>query len=195
MSNGRRLPRVLLPLVVITVAAVGCGVPTDDSPQAVGEDDLPASLRPGAETTPTTDVGRQEFVSVFLIRDDELTQVVDTVKTPADLGAVLALLERGPTDAQAEAGLRSAFTGVDVVRRVSVNNGTAAIDLDPSFADTPSRDQILAIGQLVLTATARPGISRVRLTVDGESTQVPRANGSLTTKLLTKSDYSSLLAA
>ncbi len=190
----RRARRAVLVVAVAALALAACGVPTDGSPHAVSNDDLPDSLRPGQATTTTSVEVQQEIVSIYLIRGNKLVRALDTVAEPAELLAVLDLLQRGPTEAQAQAGDRSALTGLDLIRQVGTSGSTVTIDLDPAFVDTPSTDQILALAQLVLTATARPGLVSVRLTVNGQPTQVPRGDGTLTTKLLTRPDYLALVA-
>ena len=178
------------------VVASACGVPTDGSPRAVSDNDLPASVRAGAATTTTTaeSAAQQEVVDVYFIRGTRIVRERDMVPAPADLDAVLGLLQRGPSEKQTEARDRSALTGIDLIRAATVSGSTASIELDPSFADTPPTDQIFALAQIVLTATGRPGVTTVRLRVDGETISIPRADGSLTTDPLTRADYASLLA-
>ncbi len=189
----KRGARYLIAAVALACALVGCGVPADSSPRTIADNDLPAALRPDGATTTTTQAVAQDVVDVYFIRGKRLVRELDAVPAPATLRAVLGLLQRGPTEPQANAADRSALAGVDLIRRAEVSGSTASIDLDAAFADTPSTDQILALGQLVLTATAMSQIRSVRLTVDGEPTQVPRGDGSLTRRPLTARDYRSLL--
>ncbi len=179
---------------VLSCVLVGCGVPTDDSPRTLADDDLPASLRPDGATTTTLPSAEQDIVGVYFIRGKKLVRELDALPASAPLRSVLGILQRGPSEAQAKAGDRSALAGEDLIRRADVAGSTASIDLDAAFSETPSTDQILALGQLVLTATGIPRITSVRLTVDGEPTQVPRGDGSLTGRPLTARDYRSLLA-
>jgi spore germination protein GerM len=176
----------------LTLAA--CGVPTDGSPHAIANDDLPLALRTDASTTTSAPASEQDLVAVYWIRGDNLVRAVDTVAAPATLDSTLDLLQRGPTDVQTRRGDRSALSGTELIRAATTNGTTAVIDLDPSFTDTPQSDQILALGQLVLTATDRPNIANVRFTVDGTRTQVPRADGTLTTQPLRAADYRALVA-
>ena len=52
---------------------------------------------------------------------------------------------------------------------------------------------MLALGQLVLTATARPGVGQVRFTLEGLPVQVPTADGTVTSDPLSRDDYLALL--
>lgn len=172
--------------------ASGCGVPSDGSPRPVADDDLPASLRSAPPTSTTPAQTPDETASVYLIRGDSLVRV-DDVSSGSDLEAMLDVLQRGPTAAQAKAGNRSAFTDLDLIRGSEVEGSTAVIDLEPAFADVSHQDQILGLGQLVLTATDRPGVKAVRITVAGEETEVPAGDGTLTSGTLTRADYASFV--
>jgi hypothetical protein len=186
--RGERLVVGLVGVLVLSA----CGVPTGDSPTRVADDDLPASLRSAVTSTTSPPTGGQELVRIYLIRDNQLVRVNDRARTPG-LGVALALLQRGPTKEQARAGHRSAFTDLDLIRDVRLADSTAIIDLDPSFSDLPDHDQILALGQIVLTAVSYPGVSRVRFTVENEPIDVPTGDGTLTSSLLTRSEYEGLL--
>lgn len=176
----------------VMLLLTSCGVPSDGSPSSVSDDDLPASLRSALTTTTAPSTAADAFAAVYLIRDDQLAPVAD-LAAGSDLDDVLALLQRGPTKAQARAGHRSAFTDVELIRDARVAGATATIDLDPSFADLPHTDQILALGQIVLTAVSYPGITKVRFTVDGEPTEVPTSDGTLTAAPLRRANYEALV--
>lgn len=169
-----------------------CGVPTDKSPRAISNDDLPRSLRTDMTATSTIPGDGTHATTVFLIGHGKLIPSLAAVSAN-DLAAALATLEGGPTEAQRRDGERSALTGLDLIRDARVTGSTAIIDLDPSFADALAADQILALAQLVLTATAQTGVKQARITVKGEPIQVPRGDGSLTSSPLTAADYRSLL--
>ena len=74
----------------------------------------------------------------------------------------------------------------------SLLNGTATVDLPSDFTNLGGQDQILAVAQLVYTATAFPGVDHATLHVNGQLTRVPTANGSLSSGPLGRADYSTL---
>lgn len=185
--------RVVASACAFACIAAGCGVPTDGSPSSVAGDDLPASLRSDAVSTTTVrSSAANETASIYLIRDGGLARV-EAVAANSDVDAVLDLLQQAPTKAQARAGFRSVFTDADLIRGAALEGSTALIDLDPSFLDAPHQDQILALGQLVLTATARPGTNAIQFTIEGEKAEVPASDGTLIADLLRRADYESLL--
>jgi spore germination protein GerM len=178
--------------VCLALVATACGVPAQGSPASISDDDLPASLRAVETSTSEPGTVADTDVTIYLIDDGRLVRVNDRADG-SELGDALALLQRGPTAAQARAGLRSAFTDFDLITNAQVAGTTSTIDLDPSFSDLPHQDQILALGQIVLTAVSQPGISRARFTVDGKLAEVPTGGGKLTAAPLTRADYSALL--
>ena len=72
--------------------------------------------------------------------------------------------------------------------------GVAQVDLAAEFAELGSDRQLLAIAQLVLTLTSRPGVGQVAFTLDTAPIDVPRADGTITSDPVTRADYASMLA-
>lgn len=174
---------------------VGCGVPTNHAPHSVASGDLPAALRPGAAPASTTTVpGPRAAIVVYWIRGDHLVPAQATTAAPVTVSSVLSLLQAGPDARLARQGDRSALEGGNLVRTVYVSGRTASIDLDAAFANSLPSDQVLALGQCVLTVVHLAQISHVRFTVGGRRTQLPRADGSLTAEPVTPRDYRPLLA-
>jgi spore germination protein GerM len=105
------------------------------------------------------------------------------------------LLE-GISGEEASTGLRSALPSrfsatVESRRGVAIVSASA-----PFLADVSPTDQRLAIAQLVLTLTRRPGIGQVSFRVDGNDIAVPRGAGDLTSAgaTVTFDDYTALVS-
>jgi spore germination protein GerM len=101
---------------------------------------------------------------------------------------LLALLERGPSER--DDGLRSAVPPEGPLR-VERDDGVVVVELP----EVTGPDQLLAVGQLVLTFTSLAGVEQVRLERDGELVEVPLPDGSLVRRPLTAEDYESLVGA
>lgn len=175
-------------VAVLALVLGGCGVP-ESQLDAIDRDDLPAGLR--EPSTTTTSVGGDEVVvaAVHWIRGKELVPESVLFEAGPDVGRLLAVLERGPS---ADAGgVRSAISDGDAIVEVTERDGTAVVEL----AEITGPDQVLAVGQLVLTLTSLPGVDEVRIVRDGETVEVPLPDGSLVRRPLTAEDYSSLLAS
>jgi spore germination protein GerM len=130
-------------------------------------------------------------VSIYLVSGDRLAEVRRPFAAGAGLKGLLALVTSGPTDAEASAGLRSALSATAVVDAATAN-GQAEVALSEAFASLDSREQVLAIAQVVYTTTADPAIHAVRFTVDGKIVEVPNGQASLVTRPVTRADYAAL---
>jgi len=84
----------------------------------------------------------------------------------------------------------------DLKANVTVERGLATVDTDESLLSEISPiDQPLAIAQIVLTLTSRPGIGQVNFLVNGEPQAVPRGGGELAPadQPVAYDDYATLL--
>lgn len=81
--------------------------------------------------------------------------------------AALRALLRGPTAAERARGIRSALPGGARLVRLRVARGTATVDLAGGSRRTWAVGGFYATAQVVYTLTARPGIERVWMRVDG----------------------------
>jgi len=153
------------------------------APSESGPPDSPAS--PNA---PATDV------AVFLVRADHLVKVVRSARRD-DLTGALDVLLAGPTEPEFAAGIRTAISPETNLRSARLEGDTAIIDLSTAFVEIGGQEQITAVAQIVLTATAVPGVRRVRFLLEGEPVEIPRADGTLTSESLGPGDYEQLLSA
>lgn len=180
----RRRPTPVLVAGLVLVA--GCGIPADRHPVAVPGGVVRPALGPTATTpTPAT------RAAVYFVQAEHLVPVVRST-TRADVQAVLDALFSGPTESELAAGLRTAISPQTTVRSVRIDASTVVIDLTTTFVEVGGQEQILALAQIVLTATANPGITDVRFQLEGQTVEVPRADGTLSSGPLTASDYASL---
>jgi len=133
-------------------------------------------------------------VSSDVVRDNRLAQVTRGVGNLGNAaGAVVEMTIAGPTPAEQRSGLWSAvptatnLTGLDVV------DGVATIDLSAEFALIGGLDELLALGQLVLSLTALSDVRAVTFEIGGTRVSVPLPDGALVARPLTPEDYSELL--
>jgi spore germination protein GerM len=138
-----------------------------------------------------------DSVELYFVSANRVVRSERRIVSPATPTQVLDTLLAG-LDAQTEsAGLRSALprgltATIDVRRGVAKISSTA-----PFLSELEPSDQRLAIAQLVLTLTRRPGIGQVIFSVDGVDIQVPRGGGDLTAPgaAVTYDDYLAVLSA
>jgi hypothetical protein len=183
-----------LALVLLTTILIACGIPTDEEPiMTPGGVVLPAvapsNAPPGAgPSVPETDV------AVFLVQAEHMVKVMRRAPR-ADLTGTLGVLLAGPTESEVGARIRTAISPQTDLRSARLDGDTAVVDLSGAFVEVGGEEQILAVAQVVLTATAVPGVSRVRFLLDGQSVEIPRSDGTLTSESLGAADYEGLRAA
>jgi spore germination protein GerM len=178
-------------LAALAVAGVtGCGVGAQSDPRAIDASDVPFGLAERANTPTTRPEPSSHPFVVFLVADDHLRPVVRGARSAPTALEQLRQLTRGPTPAESEAGLRTLLTPDVTIDDVRVVDGVATIELSGVGSAQPSgRERALAIAQMVYTATAIPGVDRVRFEVDGEPAEVPRGDGTLTGRPVDRGDY------
>ena len=203
--------RVIGLLLVFTIAS--CGVPRSSKVVEISKAELPTELNQQPTTTSTTttvaeDASAKETqqpasevlsepVELYYISDDRLVATTQSIVSPATISQVLAALIAGPPTGDNGLGLRSALP-IDLNAEIDISKGVAQINTTAEFLTELSPiDQRLAIAQLVLTFTRRPGVGQVIFTVDGQNVAVPRGRGDLAKPGTTVSfdDYSSLIVA
>lgn len=175
---------------------VACGLGDDDSLEFIPSDDIPFGLdqtttttttttttvpapdqpaEPTVPTTTTTTLAPVQTAPVevyFVIGLEQLQRQTVQFSFPVEPLQVLALLEDGPPP-DVGIGLRTALRP-NLTTGYERSEGVATVDLRGSVLNrTGSRDQNLAIAQLVLTVGRLPGVGQVRFTIDGEPVPIP----------------------
>lgn len=209
-----RYRKFLIPFAsLLTFTGSSCGVPKSSDFAQIPDARIPFELNIATTTTSTTvspssdgtsemiinsgqsDIDN-ESVDLYFIINNRLIATSIQLVSPATTSQVFAALVAGPPSGDAGLGLRSAVA-ISLKGSLSVSKGIAIIDSDDSLLTGLSPiDQRLAIAQLVLTFTSRPGIGQVLFSVNGEQIAVPRGKGDLSKpgSPVSFDDYISLLA-
>ena len=203
-SSTGALRRSVLMLAVLS----SCAVPNSGSYQQVAPADIPFGLNAPQTTLPPTTttvldppslesvpIAVSEPIDLFFISNSRIIKVQRNVASPANPAQALSSLVEGPNTSPEFVGLRTAlpttFTAsVDVIR------GVARVDATRTFLNSLSGlDQKLAIAQIVLTLTSRPGVGQVLFSVDSKLISVPRGRGDSVASgvAVTFDDYASLI--
>jgi len=153
----RRMAALLAVTGGLVLAA--CGISPDDQPRA-----LPIPPTTTAPAAPTTTGGTASAV-LWFVSDQDLVPASRAL-TDRSLGtAIGALLEPG---ASLEGGLSNSIPAGTELLELGQDGGVLTIDLGGSFQELAGTARLLAIGQLVLTATEDRQVEEVRFLVDGE---------------------------
>lgn len=179
-----RCRAVALLAVVAVLAVSACGVPTDGEARRLAPDQVPfnltATTTPGDVTTvaPTTTVVAGSAVILYYVIESGLRAVPVSVEPVPDLLGIMDLLAQDPPESTSA---RTVLRPGEVVsiEQDPENDGRRIVDVDPALVQLPGSEQVLAVGQIVLTLTDRPGIRSITFTSNGEPLSVPRADGSI----------------
>lgn len=186
-----------------------CAVPSEGSYQKVAPSEIPFGLNEPQTTIPettttlaplpsedTAPVAVSEPIDLFFISNLKITRVQRNVASPASPAQALSSLVEGPNSSPEYVGLRSALPA-SFAATVDVIRGVARVDATRAFLESLSGlDQKLAIAQIVLTLTSRPGVGQVIFSVEGKLISVPRGRGDSVASgvPVTYDDYSLLIS-
>lgn len=202
-SGRRRRPglgtagRRLAALGAVAILAGSCGVPAEATAHLIPAQQVPFGLLKAApDTQPPPAAGpARAIVQVFLVDKLRLVSEGRVVATPVTVGDVVANLLDGPTNAEVASGVTTAISDVTVLRSARVRDGVANLDLTAAFAQVSGRNQVLAVAQLVFTATSVTGVTAVTFSLDGNQVEVPAGNGTLVQGPVSRADFAAIAPA
>jgi Sporulation and spore germination len=165
-------------LALLAVAAA-CGIPGGGAPTDIAKANVPFHL---LNPAPSTSVPSPPAVGVtetifLVVGGEHLQAVTRDVPVPANLTQILGALLAGPTAAESAAGLQTFLTSARTGVTATVANGVATVDFASNPVPVVGPDQILAVAQVVFTATQQPGVSAVAFEIAGQPIGVPTASG------------------
>lgn len=173
---------------LLAILLVGCGIPVDSEPEFF---DL-ALVTPSEEDAPV--LGDLTAVSMYLIRDETLVHVTRDLPSPPGPEGILASLLDGVTEPEIRANLRTSIPPGTRVISVTPEGPLLRVDLSSEFAVVGGEEEILAVSQIVLTATSIEGVESVAFELDGVTTAVPLPDGALSLDPVGADDYAALIA-
>jgi hypothetical protein len=172
-------------------ATTSCGVPTDSDAVRIAAEDVPFGLvDTAASSVPSTnDVAPDVDVELFYVSGEELVAVAGRAPSPLTpsgmVGSLLSTTAPGSS-------VRSVLEPDDIVS-VAVDDGTVVIDLDQTLLELPTNEQVLAVGQLVLTLTGLDGVTSVAFVSGGEPVAVPLPDGTAASDPVGRESFRTLL--
>jgi len=186
--------RVVIALALGAVALSSCTlVPTAKHPADISPTHVPFGLL--GKTIPGTNNGHVRFKTqpVYIVDvTGHLSPSSRIVPSPPVLASVLRQLVLGPTKFESQAGYTSALPRSLVILSASIKDGIGYIDLASSLSRLSRSEEVLAVGQLVLTAH-NVGASRgIEITIGGTAVLAPLPDGHQR-RLVTPADVQSLL--
>jgi hypothetical protein len=186
--------RTLLALGLGSLLLSGCSlVPTASSPQRLSRNQIPFGLL--GKTIPGTNGGRVRFITqpVYIVDvTGHLAPSSRIVPSPPVLLTVLRQLILGPTEIEKAAGYSSALPQSLVVISAVIKNSVGYIELATPLSALPRSQQVLAAGQLVLTANDAGASNFIEISVGGAVQATLLPDGQRATRV-SVSDFQKLL--
>ena len=175
----------------MTLIAGACGLPLDDTPRALSDEQIERAQAPGSTTTvpPFTDLPGNVEVTLYFTQGELVVFRRRTLDNDSLREVVSALLE-GPSDE----GLGTAIQPGTSLNDVELLSSVAVIDLSETFLEKQGEELTLATAQVVLTATDLDQVDAVQLKIDGEKVPIQLPNSEVTQDAVGKDDYLSLLS-
>ena len=192
MSGRRALAALLIAVMAVLVA---CGVPADETqPREIATDDVQFDLLAPSSTSTSTTVGPggEQSVEVFLLRNEQLAPVPRSVPAGSDARDVIRILLGGTQGNETTRGYGTAIPDGTDLLGTSLDAGTLTLDLSEELNAVQGERQMIAIAQMVFTATELAGIDGVRFQIEGEPVEVPKGDGTSTSAPVRQSDYPDL---
>ena len=178
----------------------GCGIPAQDQPVNVAPADLPSPLRGDGTprpSVPATIDPDEATVLIYFVRSDRLVGVPRAAPDgSADdrLRAALTALATGPSEAEQARGVTTAFPPGITLDVAAVQGRRAVLTLNGETDSRSAVDNILTVGQVVLSLTSLPAIHDVSFVRDGVPVEALLPGGALSSAPLTAADYGKLKA-
>ncbi len=176
-------------------SVVGCSLSGESEDRRLGESDY-VIFESTSSTTTTTTIAPPlpiDGAIIYMIRNKGLVARVRFVVLGSDLSTVLGLLTQPAPPSEVALGISSRLSNrSDILVSATVTDGKAILDLGTDFQDIPGDDQILILGQLVLTSFAYAQIISVEFTQSGNPLSVFGPNGQAINRPVVRSDFSVL---
>jgi spore germination protein GerM len=179
-------------LVTVLLTLAACGVPAQQEAHPVT---LPRRALDVAPSSAAPEPMGEVAQVLCLVRDNRLVQTVRRVDAPQNPQQQLDQLVAGPTSSEQMQGLSTALATTALVVNLPGRQSIAAVEVSEAGEGTARSDEVLAYGQIVCTLTSRADIAAVAFLRGGESLQVPRGDGTLSSQPLRAGDYRSLIGA
>jgi spore germination protein GerM len=193
--------RAALPAVLLLVAgAAACGIPADDGPRAISQEQAPDDLT-GDDAV--TDDGQTLLADLYFARFDGSRDNLVAVEREVPTGGssstptpstVLDVLLSGVQDDDEDASNIVSKIPADtaLASPPQLAGGVLTVDLNSAISGVQGDGARLAYGQMVCTADALDEVTSVLFSVEGEPVQAPNGEGETSSNPLTCDSYANL---
>lgn len=213
MNLMRSAIRVAVGALFVALAMTGCGIPLQESAQPLPSEVVAPPSVPSPSSSPTTSpspgptnstspeptIEAPEVSSMFFVRDEGLAAVDTELLPPVVAESVVNALVTGPP---ADSGLRSVavdpLTGMSLIaisldRAPTTAGAEVTVVLASQFSALPPNEQVLLLGQVVLSLSSAGWSSVAFVDSAGALVAVPAPDGRLLVRPVVAGDYASLI--
>lgn len=184
-------------IALSALALTGCGGLPEDTARTLNPDTyviVETTIAP-SPSIPVEEPGSTIAAVVYLVRGEGLVSRGRVVDEEATLGQILALLVEGPTPAETDLGFRSGLTNrPDIVLDSRIDGDLALVTLGDEVDTLSGDEQILILGQIVLTGLTVPDVTAVQFLRADQPLSVIAPNGNSLNGPIVRSDFAALLA-
>ncbi len=195
--------RVAALTVLLAGGLAACGIPADDGPRAISQDQAPDDLGGGADVS---EDGQTLLATLYFAqfggeRDNLVTleREVPTggsSSTPTPATVLEALLAGVPDDGEETDTMVTRIpAGTALAGQPELVGGLLTVDLNAAIFGVQGDGARVAYGQMVCTADALEEVESVQFTVEGQAVQAPMGDGEASSTPLTCESYANLLEA
>jgi spore germination protein GerM len=176
-------------------AVAGCGLPIDNSPQAIPANDMPLALSEPNSTVPgsSSTHGSIPVEVYFLGPDAQLVGEIRYLRPPPTPQEVLDVLVAGPSPREYVEGVQSAIPSSADLVAGDMAGGVLDVLLDTSFGSLRPGQEPYEFAQVVYSLTSLPEVHGVLFEYEGSLIQPEVGTGALATgDVVYRSDYKQL---
>jgi len=181
--------------VVMFGSVAGCSLSGEPNDRGLSSSDY-VIFESTSSTSSTTTIAPPVPIDgaiIYMVRNKGLVGRVRFVAQGSDLFTVLSLLTQSAPPSEVSLGISSGLANRDdILVSATVTDSKAILDLNIDFQDIPGDDQILILGQLVLTSFAYAQITSLEFTQSGSPLSVFGPNGQTINRPVVRSDFSVL---
>lgn len=171
-----------------------CGVPLQNEPQASQGSSVPFGLLDTSSRTSATTAKPPGIGMIYLVDGTSLQAVGRALPSPPSANSVLSVLASGPTDQERQEGLTTRITDSTLLGNVRSGAGLVQVEVSEEFTKLDPADELLAVGQVVLTVTANTPGTTIAFSFGSEAIPIPLPGGSTTSEPVERSRYEVLVA-
>lgn len=197
--RAMRLAALILASIIGVSGITACGVPLESAAQPLPSDVLPPSPTPTSSPTETqSPTPAPATARLWFVREEGIVPVISPVEGSQPQQLLDALADGPPAE---QSNLRTVvvdpLTGEAFVTAVDTQDAQPSIvtvEASPAFTALPPNEQVLLLGQVVLTLTGvRTTEGVLVVNQQGEALAVPLPDGRLLDGPATAADYRSLV--